>query len=528
MINQARFILAFLMLIITFSSKGEGSKTMYKNSVTKVENNEFVRLGLYRSRSGKFATPGASNNRRLNVRVDDPDNQFIHLGARRTPDTYLGNGSEKVYFRVVDPNDNTIFLDSIFSGSTGYIDSLEQVRIGPSSIPTNINGYVDHKIPLTGSIAGDFYIEFHTITDFDSVINGGNFDLDLYDITLSDGTNAKSGRVWAYEWNFHSGNGITGNDPGPNFGSLYFYSSGGVVTSIDFNGAKGTGYELASNGIGLGNSLTKIELNRQSDTLVGASIDYKATYQSFFEAPDENEFPSGNIGQIVANPTFFRCDTNSFINFEVSEIGQYDIILDLDGNNGYQENTKDIKYSGLAGKGENTISIISKDNLGNPLPLFDSISIIFEYRFGITHLVSHFLHTNDSGFTINSKRPSTNEPTVFWDDTKLGIKGTPNTYYPSNYTNLLGCKGSDKCRKWSTDYGKNTLNTWWYVNVKRDTSKQYYTDGLHADFGGKDTVNACLDEVFTVNTNFPSAEKSNYIGSWLTKPDKGFSSSNLE
>ncbi len=399
-------------------------------------------------RQRTFATYIAEEDERMYINVASA-REKIYIGFGRVTD---GSAAKTdVWYRIKDPNGNVVAGPTkVPSSGTGFINAYSRAIAGPSKISGG-SGYT--AIEFKPNTTGDYYIEFNQGSA--TVItnpNGNKRIFEMFDITVIDTVSltAKTGRLWSKNWD------ITTNGGTNTFkGTFFVYSTDGVVTSINFNGIQPHAFRVACNSTGSVNTGNPA-LDRQSRA---GNYTY-SSYKIFLNDPDNNIYPSGVIGSLQTNIQLTGCAPNYCLNITTDAAGYIEFVVNLNGVAGYQAGTNDLIFGQNVSTGTTCIPWDGNDGLGNRITQNINFEINAEYKFGLTNLPIFDAENFTNGLIVSSIRPLVIKPRLFWDDSNI----------PGGSTNLTGCV-SNACHPWpSNGFGdERTINTWWYVNVERDT-----------------------------------------------------------
>ena len=441
----------FFLVLLSISSFGlyaEGTKELMPDFNRKAAIQIFDNNDTRHS----FATQIAPVEQRLHIRIRTVGEK-IYIG--------LNQPNNDVFFQLKDPDGNIVMGPMAIpeSGEEGYISSYNEAVAGPEEV-VGASGY--DALEYTTLKTGDYYIEFNPkgATYVDAATNVTRRVITYLDITVQDQPSGdiKLGRLWSQEWDI-----TCYTFTNPYLATMYVYSDDGVVTDLDFNGIQPYDFTIGANPNGLGNSGNFVT-DRQSN----AGNTTFPQYKIFLNNPDSLEFPTGRFGSLTDDVTISGCDpSNRCINVPVDQAGSANIILDLNGVLGYQQNTIDRLFAVELDSGENCIPWDSRDGMGNLVGSGDPIPLQLDYFNGLTHLPLYDVENHPNGYSVGLVRPTGNRPNLFWDDSQL-TDGT---------TDLTGCSDVGGCHSWDDNnpsfrWGdKVTINTWWYANILRDTAE---------------------------------------------------------
>lgn len=460
-----RGLLFCLVLVISLlTARGEGTAQLRPAAA------DWGDLQVF-DRGRPFMTYGCTEPHRLHINICSLGEK-IYYGFRQD--------NNDVYFRIRDPLGNIVVdngsgagIPVPMVGEPGFIDTYNECVIGPIA-SGGAGGY--DALLYTPTMVGDYYIEFNPRDSL--VVNNVKRVFKFFDITVTDASDVPIlGRLWSREWDIQCNGGANRFR-----GTFYIYSDDGIVTSVDLNGLQPYGFTVAANENGLQNT-GNIDIDRQSRN---GNINF-AQYKIFLNDPDNICFPTGTFGQLTAPSFVTGCGESLCINIEVDKEGTVEIMLDLNGVEGYQTNTTDVLLTADVVIGLNCVPWDGRDGTGNPVANQQFISMEVNYFNGLTHIPLFDIENNDRGYIVRQIRPPGPNPPVFWDDSNL----------PGGTTEINdGCTDVTGCHLWpSGNFGNDrTINTWWYANVVRDSAFFEYDSANVADAnilngsGNNDTI----------------------------------------
>lgn len=502
-----RGIIALTFLFSYLSVFSEGTKEIYPNS-------NVTRMVLRRDWDyTNFARYNAQETQRLNFTICN-NGEIAYFG-------FNGAENSNIKMRVRRASDGAVVFAErdLPTGGEGYISSYDRAVAGPQEIvgPTGYNAF-----QINGLAPGDYFIEFNT--------NDNDFEFRYFDITVASAANTPIlGRVWSQEWLL-----TTRGFNNPFDGELYVYSDDGIVTSVDFNGIRPYVFNISANPTGV---KTTGDFNEDRQSVSGNQT--YPQYKIFLNPPDENCYPSGEFGQITDSITVTGCGFDKCINIPVDQSGRVLILLNLNGQPGYQPNSADIQFDTVVSPGNNCIPWNTRDNQGNLIPEGQNINLQIDYLNGITHLPLFDVESHPNGYSVGLVRPLAPQvplkPFLFWDDVNIvsqgGVQGT---------SEFIGCQ-DPACHTWlytngfnnsQPDYGNlNTINTWWYANIiNRNTNYVVSNATVDADVripgrgedGGNDTTICRNSGAFQLAGNVSEAPTA----TWTTAGSGTFSNVN--
>lgn len=378
--------------------------------------------------------------------------EVVHLG--------LTCNRNDVVFRVKDPNGDVFLSEQSIptSGQEGYIDDWADAVAGPlEMLPAGSTAGYD-AIAMKPSIIGDYFIEFKNTS------NSDKRQFPLFDLTVmgADST-AISGRLWSKNWDVNC-NGSAN----PFNGTMYVYSDDGITTQLSFNGIQPWGFTIFANQYGVEKSDPATLEDRYSVNNQNGLPQYKI----FLNEPDEGCFPTGTYGDFDGDVIIEGCDPDNLeIVFSVTEPGFVTLMLNLNGQDGWQSGTEDIVvWNDSVSAGENRVPWNSLNGLGEFVVPGSSIPIQLDYSNGITHLPLYDVEGHINGYTVELIRPASvngERPQLFWNDSKI---------WNNNPIDVLveeaGCEDVNGCHAWERNDGDNkTINTYWYANILKEVAE---------------------------------------------------------
>lgn len=451
-----------------------------------------------------FATYVATNDERLNINVKSVSEK-IYFGFGKITDG--STQKTDVYFRIKDPNGNIVMGPTkIPSTGNGFISSYAKGVAGPTKI--NASGYV--ALVLKPLLIGDYYIEFNQGSG--TVITSNNTNkrvFEDFDITVIDTlTNtAKTGRLWSNNWDITTNSGTNAFK-----GTFYVYSNDGVVTTINLNGIQPHAFRVACNSTGCVNTGNPA-LDRQSRA---GNYTY-SSYKIFLNDPDNIVYPSGLIGSLQTDIQLTGCAPNYCLNVTTDAPGYMEFVVNLNGIPGYQIGSSDLIFGQNVVSGTTCIPWDGNDGLGNRVTQNINFEINAEYKFGLTNFPIFDAENFTNGLIVSSIRPLVIKPKLFWDDSNVG-----------GSTNLAGCTNNE-CHAWpSSNFGdEKTINTWWYVNVVRDTIISSSMPRPSPDISGTNKfctvgANASFSTTFNSGNTYKWVSKKNNINGSSTNANVNY------
>jgi gliding motility-associated-like protein len=461
------FILKIIIFFNAYVLFADGTKQLRKTS------SEHTCLQLYDQSEGlgpfrKFATYEADSTHRLYFTISDFQKEVVFFGFN------LDQYSDTTYFRIKDKHGNVVMGPQMVPETgSGFISNYTQAIAGPNytGIISEPSGYTPFM--FTPSAAGDYYIEFNLgdpiIPAPDSIKHRLFFE--FFDLSVVNKTQHKSidGRVWAKAWDFNTQD--TTNIFSAN---LFIYADDGVITSVNFNGMQPHGFVVSSNGTGIKTTSNFYE-NRQSTEGDSTYPQYKV----FLTFPDTTIFLPGKLGVLTATSGLTCTHQLQCINVTTSSAGSIEILINLNGLNGYQPGSADILLdSNVTSAGTYCIPWNGKNALGDSLSYDSSYQAIITFKKGLTHLPLFDVEGHPNGYIVNTLIPEKKLLELHWDDSMIGGSKNLDGCIPDTLS-MQGCHGWAQNNNQTVTahspvnypyFGNNkTLNTWWYATIQTDT-----------------------------------------------------------
>ncbi|MFN3405634.1 MAG: gliding motility-associated C-terminal domain-containing protein [Cytophagaceae bacterium] len=455
-VKSSRVLLAICFLIFSFQNiLAEGTKELMPGAT----DHGYLQIFDLNTLTRPFASFNAPEPHRLHIHICHPGEK-VFMGFRQN--------NNDVFFRVKDPTGTIIPLPGMTASGAantyrvpnaglGYIPTHAAAVAGPLQI-AGAGGY--NAIEFTPTMTGDYYVEFNPTSA--TVINPTKRLFTFFDITVTDASNnVKLGRLWSKSWDFSTNGG-----PNRFVAKMYVYAKDSIITSIDFNGIQPHGFTVAANSRGCTNTG-----NMFADRVSRIGNVTYPEYKIFLNNPDPECYPVGRFGELTQPPNISGCDNNSrCINVFTDKNGDVEIVLDLNGVPGYQQNTRDVIIIHSVTTGHNCIPWNTRDGLGNLVPANTTFPVSINYYNGLTHLPLYDVEDHPNGYIVELVAPAAGtRPKLFWDDSQI-TAGTA----LDGLVNLTGCDNgtSQGCHRFRNRGFNNcvpscpeTINTWWYANI---------------------------------------------------------------
>ncbi len=429
------------------------------------------KLDILNPNATRFASYMANPNERLQIRISNPQTERIYFGfgIRFTGNTVPETSNVEVYYRIKDPAGNVVAGPFLLNDTgPGYIASFGQAVAGPALV-AGPDGY--NALSFQPSVAGDYSIEFNA--NHPEVFNNVNFRFDLFDISVVNTAvnRAIDGRLWSRTWDLS-----TLDFTNKLYAKIFVYTPDGVVTSVDYNGMQPFGYTVVANSTGLTDSGDGLADRKSSN-----EKELYPEYPIFLNDPDPAVYPSGAPAVVTAGPAINRSANGEFcVNVTVSRPISVELLLDLNGQTGYQSNSADVLVVTSLATGENCIPWDGKNGQGNPLATGAAVNGSLKVLTGLVNLPVYDVENHTDGFIITLHRPiNGRQVKVFYDDTNVQIVDKAGNVLVTGTANLDGCTDPAGCHRWTKNFDatntathadggqvegfgdEKTINTWW-------------------------------------------------------------------
>ena len=445
-------------------------------------------VGLYITDDGRYGPYlDAPASQRIYFRIQDftKENFYFGLNPRVRDNASVLPKSTNLYYQIKNPNGDVVYGPFLFNTandtSTGYISSYAKAVVGP-----NINGSTGGYNPIVFNTSqvtsknptpmnGDYYIEIYKSSDNGATrtTNGNDIVVPYFDFTVSDTSrNITSGRIFSRKWGFITYNPAT-FIPAIEYdfkGKFYGYTDDEIIVSVEFQeGFRPFGYLLSMNKFGVvendNDSNNVWETTRKSISYGNPTSNSIPAllngYPVFITEPDQNAFPPGNTTPPVLIGNIYGCPGNYLIPVKLNEPGDVAITLDLNGVQGFQEETEDIIIEAYNQPQGNIVIFWDGNNgLGFPASGNTESKVTLTSLRGRTSIPMVDAELNPNGLTIASIAPVLSNRKMYWDDSGIVVTNNNSTVGGFNRSNPEeGLQGPT--HKWNGDNppGDNTLNT---------------------------------------------------------------------
>ena len=400
-------------------------------------------VAMYITDNGQYGPYlNAPSSQRLQFRILDhtTENLYFGINPRQRNGSPLAL-STNLYYQIKNAAGTAIGAPVRFNTSgTGYISTYNQAVAGP-----NIGGLVPAgytPITFNPTADGDYYIEIYKSNDngLTRTTAGVDIVIPYFDFTVSDASNNRvEGRIFSQKWGFITYNPAT-FVPAIGFdfkGTFFGYTDDKIIVTVEFQeGFRPFGYLLSMNKFGIVNDDNATgnvwETTRKSISYGGTTGNSVPAllngYPVFITQPDTAAFPIGSTVPPVSVGQIFGCPGNYLIPVKTQAVGDVDIILDLNGVFGYQENTKDVIVQAFnQPKGNIVIPWDGIDGLGNPVLGNTTSSATLTSLRGRTSVPMIDAELNPNGLVINSVAPVLSNRKMYWDDSNIVVTTNNNT-----------------------------------------------------------------------------------------------------
>lgn len=538
----------YALLILTFSFfnislQAEGTKELAPNS------DDITALYTNSTSNGSFAQYEGPTDSRLNIHIADPNNEQVFLGFSQQ--MTISNGVDGdflaagFYFRIKDANGNVVYGPTLVDANNANTNTWALAAAGPAPI-VGASGYTPFTFDPAGLPAGDYFIEFSlspTARSFNGTSPSEYVAIKFWDITVATKDiipTAINGRLWSKRWSLRTPSISHGSDATytyfdrPFNGQIFTYTNDGFVNEIDFDGSgfRGLSFNLAFNEYGVQNT-GDVEADRRSVQDANQAF---PQYKIFINNPDVTVYPSGVLGNLIAEPLTIDCNPSDIcISYSSSAEGLVEVLLDFDQTSGagiYDEGTTDVLlYQKLeAEAGESTpynrcVPWDGLDGLGNTVDLNTvSLNINMTLAQGLVNFPAYDVEFIPIGYTVTQIRPGTASVNkLHYDD--INIPDNPNTGIAQSQIN--GC--APPCHNYANqNYGDlNTINTWWFSSEDVATTSQM-SDCILIAYNDSETtpINTAVDIDVTANDTGDLLDPTTVTTTGVDQPSNGTTSIN--
>jgi uncharacterized repeat protein (TIGR01451 family) len=421
---------------------------------------------------------------------------------------------------------NTVGNGKDVTAQNGVIQTPTQALNGPNRPALGgraavTTGYAPLSITNSTGVDYDYYVEFSQVGEANMTDDGQRFSVyDLWDFTVIDATgDERQGRMRSKLWSFSAG-GTT------NVFSKDFNMYPLIPSEDQANKYFVKKIELA--GIAPQNFFRFVTNRFGSSTVTGTSIaDRRKSQNSQTDYPELFNFvnnPDPTLWPSATAPTFTvgiasSCNpsTNggkSTFSLNTTEGSTFIVLINLNGQAGYQAGSADVLLESTGAKGNRTVEWNGLNGLGQVVAKNTTLNYFFRNNSSPVHFPVWDAEANADGFRVQDVRPlaGTNyDGLLFWDDSNL-----PTSTFPSPQTELFGASSTAGVHKWgsatTTAGDLKTVNTWTYGYTASDTQTATFNYDCSADVAvtntaatGPYTIGKPFTYTVTVTNNGPIA-----------------------
>ncbi|WP_420581730.1 T9SS type A sorting domain-containing protein [Reichenbachiella sp.] len=509
-----KVIVALFLAIWSWNSYAEGSKNLTpSNTGTAAGANTFIGYLVHSSGLvGNFLQADAPAAERTYIRIND--GETLYWGLRRI--SSFGTDQEDLTV-VLYENDGTIATSWTLTNDdgspnratfntpqTGVIESYAEATAGPEAV-VGVTGYDAQSYTNNTGSDQDFYVGFiqddggstNPATD----INEESW-YDLWDFSVYDGTEEQPGRMFCQKWGFTSAAGA--NLLSTDFqmyarvpSTVDGVSAGNYIKEIDLSGLQPFTFALYANSVGSDPGVlgtTNFTELRQSQTTETALLEYDI----FLNNPDLELYPTSTLPTVVIADAFFSCsDTGggqATIYFETNQVGQVAILIDMNGETGYQAGTTDVLVEQeITAEGSYSVLWDGLDGTGVAVASGTQITISGRFTSGPLHIPMWDVEDSPTGLGMTDVRPATSFDLIYWDDSQVFTGADPEVQLSGTNVNTHTWNSGDN----------DLLNTWSFGYYQINT--QILDFVYNCDTDGDGVANHLDDD--GDNDGIPDAEE---------------------
>jgi hypothetical protein len=341
------------------------------------------------------------------------------------------NVQNKIYMRVYNPSGTVVLQILLPTGGAGFITSYASAVAGPNIGGATPAGYTPNN--FTPLVNGDYWVEFYESNNGGLTANPAGYSImsNWFDMTVAETNNTQyPGRVHSQKWAFSVYNpaNLTQLASISSDASFYTYTPDSVVDKIDFTpGFKPLSFIVAVNSYGVVNTGNWL-VDRKSINASSAPALLNG-YPVFLNLPDPILYPPCPIplAPSLVNPIIAGCPPGPyFVRYNAPQLGDYYILLDLNGVAGYQGGTSDVFFEMLnVPAGIASIAWNGLNGLGVPVPANTTFPVTFYFRKGRVNVPLYDAELNINGFSLTGISPiAMPAARMYWDDSQITNIGT--------------------------------------------------------------------------------------------------------
>lgn len=465
-----KVIVALFLAVWSWNTLAEGSKNLTpSNTGTATGANNFIGYLVHSSGLvGEFLQADAPANERAFIHIKD--GETLYWGLRRvasfgtnedlTVVLYENDGSIAANWTITD-GDGGAQNVAFDPNEDGVLESYAEVLLGPEAV-VGAGGYDALSYTNNTGSDQDFYIGFIQVDGGSTnVANdiGEESWYDLWDFSVYDGTEEQAGRMYCQKWGFTAagGNNLLSTDF-----QLYAripsivggVNAGNYIKQIDLNGLEPYTFSVYANSVGSDPGVlgtTDFTALRQSQTTETALLEYDI----FLNNPDLEIYPTTTLPTVLIADAIFSCsDTGggqATIYFETNQVGQVAILIDMNGESGYQAATTDVIIeSEVASEGSYSVLWNGLDGLGGVVASNTQITISGRFTSGPLHIPMWDVEDSPTGLGMTDVRPATSFDLIYWDDSEVFTGADPEVQLSGTNVNTHTWNSGDN----------DLLNTW--------------------------------------------------------------------
>ena len=527
--NSLRLLILLFFSLFVTQVFAEGSRDLTPGTAGGPNNGVNDQVGYLQhddgANSGDFLRPGASDPYRMYIRI--LPGETVYYGVRRITTNAGGNHDDLIL--TLYENDGTVAQTTTLArdnGSAqqatlqpaaGVIGTRAECNAGPSAI-VGATGYNALSYTNTTGTAQDFYVSFDQV-NYGSLGGKQKSWYDLWDFSVYDGTEYKTGRLHSQNWSFTAaaGNALLSTEfvlypliPS-NLGGYY-------VKSVDLGGIRPFGFFINANSEGTTTG-ANIEERRQSKN----NNDAYPEYALYVNNPDVDVYPTTVVPQVELRQEYSYCAPsgdrgNLTVIYETNSPGIASVLVDLDGTPGFQPNTADTMLTEeVPTPGTYEITWKGVDGNGSIVPSGTSIEFMIQFQSAPLHVPMWDVEYNQfGGLAIRDVRPNLSQDRIFWDDREVftNTGDFPNPVMLTGTNSIL--------HQWLNNVGNNRLlNTWSFGYITQrlqSITHRYFCDydeDLVQDFTDIDDDNDGILDVNEGPTDYRADEDGDNVPNWI-------------
>ncbi|WP_139925466.1 T9SS type A sorting domain-containing protein [Hymenobacter sp. DG01] len=450
---------------LTPGTGNRGTATGVNNYIGYLQHND----NGSQANSAQFLKKGSPATERMYIHMEP--GETLYFGVRRIRTNDADNGRLRLEVKYLDNNNviqtaGTYFLTAQAAGSqgvvnlapdqAGLINSPEEAAVGPryeARASGPIAGYNPLVFnPAATTPARDYWVEFMEVdpNGNDAGVTQRKSWYDIWDFTVRDAVEEKSGRLYSQHWSFTAAGGTNSLSssfalypliPNPNFNNNSFF-----VKRVSYAGIQPFGVILVANSAGT-TAAGNFKAKRKSQR---TNLGY-AEYKLFVNNPDPIIYPTSPR---PANPTVTTSCANGITTFtlKVDQAGFGVVFIDGD-QNGQYDRTKDRVLENNTVIGDNTFKWDGKTDSGDPMSQ-TNLSVTFSSGVGpVNFPIWDCEQAPTTGISVQDVRPGNQgaQDYIFWNDSLLA----PNFAAP--LINPIGTNTVATSHKWGTNQGDGRL-----------------------------------------------------------------------